>query len=234
MTKNDLSSSYADTPQSLEDLCAKTDYHFRDLRLLRRAVTHRSFRASDSYEQLEFLGDRVLALVIAQWLLESYPDAAEGELAKRHVALVNSDALRDVGQGIDLQPHLLFSRADKVASSNKNLAALPDAMEALLGALYLDGGLPVAEAFIKKHWADLLHVETAPSESKTRLQEFAQKRGLPLPVYEVISQDGPSHAPAFTVRVSLQGFESCEGSAKSKREAEKKAAACLLEILDRL
>ena len=222
---------YPQTDQSLDDLCVKMKYKFQDRELLRRALMHRSYCPTASYERLEFLGDRVLGLVIAQWLLEAYPDAAEGELTKRHVALVNTHVLRDVGRTLELKPHLLFSQFDKVASSKKNHAAVPDSMEALLGALYLDGGLAVVERFIKRFWNELLHIKTPPSESKTTLQEYAQKKGIPLPVYEIVSKTGPAHAPRFVARVMVEGFAPFEGSAASKREAEKRAASALLETV---
>lgn len=202
--------------------------------LLEQALVHPSLSgksgnkksAISPYERLEFLGDRVLGLVIAHWLYELYPDAKEGELAKRHAALVNRDALREIAREIGLEDALRLVHGE--ASARQNLAALSDAMEAVIGALYLDGGLGVAEAFIKSRWDVSIHEEKAPADPKTALQEWAQGKGLPLPLYKTIARSGPAHAPRFEIELTIKGCEKVTAVGGSKREAEKDAARLML------
>ncbi len=202
--------------------------------LLRDALTHPSLAGKKSlspYERLEFLGDRVLGLVIAEWLYALYPDAKEGELAKRHAALVNRDALKEVAEKIGLEEALSLAHGEAAGAGRKNLAALSDAMEAVIGALYLDGGLEAASRFIRAFWDSSIR-ENAPDDPKTALQEWAQGRGLPLPTYKIAERTGPAHAPHFRVEVSVKGLPSVQGEGDSKREAEKEAARILLKEIE--
>ncbi|TWB22079.1 RNAse III [Nitrospirillum amazonense] len=213
---------------------------FTEARHLLEAVTHPSVAgigrgpraATGHYERLEFLGDRVLGLVIAQWLLERFPEENEGGLAKRHTALVRAEALAGVAETLDLGRYLRLAPGESDAGGRTKPAILADACEAVIGALYLDGGLDVAGAFIRKHWAGRIDAaEQPPVEPKTALQEWALARGLPLPVYEQVGRTGLDHEPVFTVRVAVQGKGSEAASGPSKRAAEKAAA---LEMLKRL
>lgn len=225
------------TPQEeprLEILARKWGHVFARPELLRAALTHPSLagqsgkkHAASPYERLEFLGDRVLGLVIAAWLYELYPDAKEGELAKRHAALVNRDALRAVAEEIGLEDALCLAPGDGAA--RQNLAALSDATEAVIGALYLDGGLAAAEKFIRRLWHASIHEENTPADPKTALQEWAQGRGLPLPDYKTVAHTGPAHAPQFRIELSLKGRKPVSAEGASKREAEKEAARLMLE-----
>ncbi|HYD31513.1 MAG TPA: ribonuclease III, partial [Azospirillaceae bacterium] len=188
-----------DTPGDLAELARAVEHRFRDEGLLAAAVTHPSMTglertgpaAATTYERLEFLGDRVLGLVVAHWLLERYPAEREGDLAKRHAGLVRREALSRVAQAIDLGRRLRLAPGEAEGGGRSNHTILADACEAVIGALYLDGGLEVASRFIRARWAPLLDdVGAPPLESKTALQEWAQARGLPLPVYETLSQSG--------------------------------------------
>lgn len=220
-----------------EELAKKLGHAFKDIALLEAALTHPSLAASPSrkkagasaYERLEFLGDRVLGLVIAGWLYQLFPAAAEGELAKRHAALVNRDALKLVAQQLDLHRYLRVTQGEGAKGQRQNLAALSDATEAVIGALYLDGGLPPAEAFIRQYWEQSIHAKAAPADPKTVLQEWAQGRGLPLPVYKIVDRTGPAHAPVFMIEVSVTGYPPVQRKGESKREAEKAAAQTLFE-----
>jgi ribonuclease-3 len=219
-----------------EELAARLGYEFKTSQLLQDALTHPSlagFRQRKKgpmpYERLEFLGDRVLGLVIAEWLYEKYPDASEGEMAKRHAALVNREALRVVAIEIGLGHYLRLARGEEASGERKNLATLPDAMEALLGALYLDGGLKAAGAFIHRYWQKEIAIEEAPADPKTSLQEWVQAQGLPLPQYKVVSHSGPAHAPKFVIEVSVKGHAPAVAEGNSKREAQKAAAEKLLK-----
>jgi len=181
------------------------------------------------YERLEFLGDRVLGLVTAEWLYEKFPEASEGELAKRHAALVNRDALRMVAIEIGLGQHIRLAHGEEANAERKNLATLPDAMEAVIGAIYLDGGLKAAAAFIHRYWQKDIAVANAPADPKTTLQEWAQGQGLPLPQYKVIKNTGPAHAPKFVIEVIVKGHPPATAEGHSKREAQKAAAQLLLQ-----
>ena len=218
-------------------LAERLGHHFAKPDLLEQALTHPSLSGSTTsrkkgavdYERLEFLGDRVLGLVIAEWLYEKYPAAREGELAKRHAALVNRDALRLVADEIGLGPYLRLAGGEKPGSARKNLATLPDALEAVIGALYCDGGLNAAGDFIHRFWQKDIAILETPEDPKTMLQEWAQGQGLPLPHYKVIEHSGPAHAPKFIIEASVKGHPSTIAEGNSKREAEKTAAAQLLQ-----
>jgi len=228
-----------DTDFKLEALSKRLGHMFRRPALLRDALTHPSLaggsdqKAYSPYERLEFLGDRVLGLVVADWLYKLYPHAKEGELAKRHAALVNRDALREVANVIHLEEALRLAHGEEATADRKNLAALSDATEAVIGALYLDAGLGVATDFIKTYWEPSIHSKRAPAEPKTSLQEWAQGRGLPLPTYRIVSRSGPAHAPEFEVEVAVKGLTPLVAQGHSKREAEKAAALLLLQEIQK-
>jgi len=221
-------------PIDFSALAEKLGHVFRDPTLLHDALTHPSLSGTKSrsalspYERLEFLGDRVLGLVIAHWLYQLYPQADEGEMAKRHASLVNRDALKDIAHEIRLESHLRLAGGEETNAPRKNLAALSDAMEGIIGALYLDGGLDVADHFIKRYWEKTIKAESTPADPKTALQEYAQGKALPLPVYKVVERSGPPHAPKFTISVQVTGFPPVTADGGSKREAEKAAAQSLL------
>jgi ribonuclease-3 len=199
--------------------------------LLDEALTHASAtrRRSRGYERLEFLGDRVLGLVIAHTLLETFPKEREGDIAKRHASLVSRDALVDVAKAIGLGQHIRLSKGEADAGSRASEAVLADVMEAVIAALYLDGGLEAARRFITAHWQKLIDADVAPPrDAKTRLQEWAQARGLGLPTYTETSATGPAHAPERTIEVRIPGHPPAVGTGRSKREAEQTAAASLL------
>ena len=213
-------------------------HQFKRPDLLREALTHRSAvsgsgrgRKSPSNERLEFIGDRVLGLAMAEWLAERFPKEQEGELGRRLAYLVSQPVLATVAETAGLGAVLSVSPGEAKAGVAKRATVLADALEATLGALYLDGGLGVARLFVRRVWNDAM-VEQAdpPKDAKTALQEWAQKRGQTLPLYEVTGQSGPPHAPAFTVTVTV-GSADASGSAGNKRAAEQRAAEALLARL---
>ena len=184
------------------------------------------------YERLEFLGDRVLGLVIADLLWRGFEDEQEGPLTRRLTHLVRRDALARVAAAIGLDRHLRLSPAEAAAGAARNPGILADVLEAVIAAIYLDGGFPAATAFIERFWEPLItEMEAPPSDAKTELQEWAQARGLKLPAYELIATSGPDHAPHFTVSVRVAGQEEASATASSKRAAETGAAAALLDRL---
>lgn len=209
-------------------------YAFSTPALLDEALTHRSAapRRAEGYERLEFLGDRVLALVVTDMLLAAFPDEQEGALARRLAALVRQETLADVARDIGLGLHIRLSRSEADSGGRENNAILADVCEAVIAAIYSDGGLDSVRPFIEHHWAGRLAAAIAPpQDAKTALQEWAQGRGLPLPEYSVVSRKGPDHAPAFTVSVSVEGQTAAEGTGASKRAAEQIAASRLMETV---
>ena len=198
------------------------------------ALTHASVpNIKNNNERLEFLGDRVLGLVTSELLYRSFPDEKEGDLAKRLTALVRRAALALVAEKLSLGSYMRLSTGELKAGGVQKETILADAVEALIGAIYLDGGLEAARKFIHAHWETMLASgEAPPEDAKTRLQEWAQAQGLPLPHYRVLSRTGADHSPVFEVEVKVEGQGSAKGSASSKRAAEKLAATTLLEKIE--
>lgn len=214
----------------LKALEGRLGHQFRKPELLVRAVTHSSISSPTrpDNQRLEFLGDRVLGLVIAETLFHSRNEA-EGDLARRLAHLVKRDALAEIAKTLHLGEYIVFAKNDQKDNHRLNANILADAMEAVIAALYLDGGLTAAQGFIQHFWQDLLTARSAPpTDNKTKLQEWALGRGLPLPAYDVVSQDGPPHAPVFDVAVRVDGYGSATGRGPSKKVAEQGAAAAML------
>jgi len=213
-------------------------YNFIRPSLLEEALTHPSamnHHKGDAvaYERLEFLGDRVLGLVIAEMLLKRNPNEAEGDIAKRHTALVRGETLTIIAENIGLGESLLLSSGEHKTGGRYKAAVLADAMEALIGAIYLDGGLEAAQELILREWNDIANsIETPPQDPKTILQEWVQEKSLPLPKYELVSKTGFEHEPVFEMRVSVEGFKDVMASSTSKRRAEKKAAEQMLKNIE--
>jgi ribonuclease-3 len=209
-------------------------HEFADPELLRRALRHSSAAQSaqgsgPDNERLEFLGDRVLGLVIADMLLKAFPGEEEGKLARRFNALVRRETCAAVAREIDLGAVLVLGKAEVQSGGQKKETILADACEAVLAALYLDGGLAAASRFIHRLWGPRLQDMTAPPrDPKTLLQEWAQGRGLPHPQYRIIGRSGPDHAPDFEVEVNVRGFAPTTGQGASKRRAEQNAARSML------
>ncbi len=210
----------------LEDVIG---HRFADATLLETALTHASRGNAANYERLEFLGDRVLSLVIAELIYKAYPAETEGDLARRHAVLVQAETLAGIARALDLGSCMRFSDAERAAGGAANENILADGFEALIGALYLDAGLEPCARLIAGLWQEPLRTMTAPPrDSKTALQEWAQGRGLKLPVYSVAVREGPDHAPLFHVDVAVEGFAPARAQGSSRRAAEKEAARLLL------
>ena len=211
-------------------------YRFTDIRLLEEAMTHpsalpgRGGSASDfGYERLEFLGDRVLGLCVAAMLFRHFPNENEGELARRHAALVRREALARIAVQLGIEAALVLSKGEEDCGGRRNQTILADACEAVLGAIYADGGLADADRLVRHYWTPLMaEALNPPKDGKTALQEWAQGLGKPLPVYRVLKTEGPSHDPSFLVSVEVEGVEPATGQGSSKRAAEQAAAAVLL------
>ncbi|SEM97043.1 ribonuclease III [Palleronia pelagia] len=210
-------------------------HHFRDPELLIRALTHSSIGSPTrpDNQRLEFLGDRVLGLVMAEALLTADPDAPEGQLAPRFNALVRKETCAAVARDCDLGAVLRLGRSEMISGGRRKEALLGDAMEAVIAAVYRDGGLEAARKIILRHWSKRLEtVEADSRDAKTALQEWAQARKLPPPSYVEVGRSGPDHAPVFTIEARLETGQSARAEAPSKRGAEQQAAAALLDRLE--
>lgn len=212
-------------------------YSFRDSKILLEALTHRGAisgganTSGPANERLEFLGDRVLGLVIAETLLKEFPREEEGALATRLAVLVSAPVCGRVAQGLGLADHMKMASGQR--ADDAHTTVLADACEAVIGALYLDGGLDAARVFIVAKWSEHIHADlTPPKDAKTALQEWAQARGLPLPVYRVVQETGPAHAPSFVMAVSVDGHPEKIGAGRTKRLATQEAATALLAVLE--
>jgi ribonuclease-3 len=218
----------------IEALQERLGYVFRDREGFMRALTHRSAVPGDrvaheSYQRHEFLGDRVLALVVADMLFKAYPKADEGDLARRLNQLVRRETCADVALELDLGSAVRLGVGERQSGGRRKEAILGDVAESIIAAIYLDGGLEQARAFIERYWRPRMEqLSGSLRDPKTMLQEWAQGRGLATPIYEAIDRTGPDHAPVFTVRVLITGGPTGEGQGKSKREAEQAAATVVL------
>ncbi|NUR13737.1 MAG: ribonuclease III [Bradyrhizobium sp.] len=209
----------------------KLGHELRDIHLFELALTHSSVR-SESYERLEFLGDRVLGLVIAHALYERYPNEPEGNLSKRFNGLVDRETCAENGRQIGVPALIRLGKQARDDGANQSGNVVGDVVEALIGALFLDGGMDAAERFILKLWEpDLSSQRRAPQHPKSALQELAAAKGVKAPVYEVIGRTGAHHAPKFTIRVSVPTLGEASAEGTSKQEAETAAAAALLSQL---
>jgi ribonuclease III len=211
---------------------ARIGHDFRRPELLIEALTHPSMATDADNQRLEFLGDRVLGLVVAEALLASDRSAAEGDLAPRLNALVRKETCAEVATALDLGAALRMGRSEMLTGGRRKTALLGDAMEAVIAAVYLDGGLASARALILREWQD--RIATAANvtrDAKTALQEWAQARGLPPPEYLDLDREGPDHAPLFSVAARLGDGSTAEGRAASKRAAQQAAAEALLARL---
>ena len=242
-------------PEALAGIERTIGWRFRKPALLREALTHRSaaheargggaggrhkrrpsqkgtgHKGQGSNERLEFIGDRVLGLLMAEWLIERYPEEQEGELGRRLAQLVSRPVLAGIAAELGFREALEVAAHEDRAGIRDAANVLADSVEAVLGATFLDGGLEPARAFVRSAWSGVMSGQTLPpKDSKTALQEWLLGRGMPLPAYVLEAAEGPSHAPRFTVRAEAAG-RSATGEAGTKRMAESLAASGLLEQL---
>ncbi|MER2607044.1 MAG: ribonuclease III [Siculibacillus sp.] len=217
---------------SLDEIEARIGHVFADRALLVRALTHTSAVTApgDSYQRLEFLGDRVLALTVAGMVYRAFPSADEGELARRLNALVKRETCADVALALGLGGVVRLGSGEAQSGGRTKAAILGDIAEAVIAAIYLDAGFAPASAFVERLWTERMMSARGPlRDAKTTLQEWLQGKGLPAPVYRLVSRSGPDHDPLFTIAVDIAGpVAGEEGSGRSKREAEQIAAARVL------
>jgi ribonuclease-3 len=219
----------------LSALESRLGHRFRDSGLAALALTHLSAQNSggqgraQSYQRLEFLGDRVLGVVIASQLYRAFPQASEGELSMRFAKLVRRETCAEIATLWDVGPHVALGLGEARGGGRKKAAILADVCESLICAVFVDGGFAAAEAVVLKAWGERITAEAEPArDAKTAVQEWAQSRALAPPRYEEVERSGPAHAPHFVMRVTLDGFEPEVGAASSKRAAEQAAAQAFL------
>jgi ribonuclease III len=229
-----LDRSMSRKAKSLDELETRIGHVFADKAILERALTHISAASpkqgrGGSYQRLEFLGDHVLGLAVSDMLYRAFPKADEGELSRRLADLVRRDTCADVARAIDLGAALKLGNSESNAGGRKRTATLADVCEALIGAVFIDGGYPAAAALIERLWRErMLKPPAQLRDAKTMLQEWAQGRGLPAPVYREVERTGPHHSPKFRVAVDISDKPPAEGLGTSKRAAEQAAAAAML------
>jgi ribonuclease-3 len=198
-------------------------------KLFERALTHGS-HSPDTYERLEFLGDRVLGLIIADWLFQRFPGEPEGKLSRRYNVLVARETCGEIGRALDLPRYIRLGNQAREDRANMSDNVVGDVVEAMIGAIYLDGGLARAEGFVKTQWGPFLDGQRkAPVHPKSALQEVAAEKKLGVPLYEQVARFGPHHAPRFRIKVSLGKHGEAEAEGASKQDAETAAASALLE-----
>ena len=216
------------------DFEKRIGYRFSNPALLEQALTHISAltgarNRAGSYQRLEFLGDHVLGLVVSDMLFRAFAKADEGEMSRRLADLVRKEACADVGRAIDLGAAIRLGASEANAGGRSRIAILADVCEAMIGAVFVDGGYPAAAALIERLWSERMRTPARPlRDSKTVLQEWAQARGLPTPAYREVERKGPDHNPEFRVTVELPNLAPAEGLGRSKRAAEQAAAAAML------
>lgn len=220
--------------KSTSALEERIGHRFADPTLLDHALTHVTAvsggrKRTESYQRLEFLGDHVLGLVISELLFRAFPKAEEGELSRRLADLVRKDACAVAARAMELGPHIRLGAGEVSSGGRRKNAILADVCEAVIGAVFLDGGYPAAAQLIERFWQERMFEPHRPlRDAKTILQEWAQGRGLPPPVYREKERRGPDHKPEFRVSVELPGIAATEGKGASKRDAEQAAAAAML------
>jgi ribonuclease-3 len=233
--KRSKSSKAAAAEAAIAATEARLGYKFSDSAVLATAFTHVSAlkpatrHRADSYQRLEFLGDRVLGLVVSDMLYRAYPRADEGELSKRLADLVRKESCAAVAKSLGLDDDIKLGMLKAVEGARLRIAVLGDVCEAVIGAIYVDGGYAAAQQFVERNWTERMRKHRRPlRDPKTALQEWAQAKGLPTPVYREVERTGPHHDPQFRVAVNLPGLEPAEGVGPNKRAAEKSAALAMI------
>jgi len=239
--RQDMGAKVVRLRDEFDELQARLEYRFRDRGLLEHALTHRSRAAEDASggvadnESLEFLGDAVLGLVVADVLFHQFPDYDEGQKSKIKASVVSTQSLAEHAARLRLGDHLILGRGEEKTGGRQKTALLADAYEAIIAALYLDGGLEAAEAFLRRELKEAIDegsVPTATRDCKSALQERLQALGRPLPEYRLLGEEGPDHRKTFNVEVAVAGEVLGTATGRAKKEAEQEAARLALQRLD--
>ena len=215
----------------IEFLEKKISYIFENKNIIKRALTHKSTGLSEHNEQYEFLGDRVLGLIISEILILKYIDLSEGNLDKIFSTLVNKDKCAEVATHIGLGEYLILGKTEIASEGKYKSGILADACEALIAAIYLDGGYSAAKGFINNNWQKSINsIDINFKDPKSALQEWSLKKFKKLPDYKIAKQEGPAHSPTFTVKVQFNDYKVAEAVSGNIKEAEKKAAIEFINI----
>jgi len=215
-----------------DNLMQRLGYQFSNIMLLEEALTHPSVSESRNYERLEFLGDSILSFVITTMLLEKFKTESEGDLAKRRASVINGKVLFTIANDLKINQELIISESEEKTDGRNNARNLENTIEAIIGAIYLDGGIAPCTKFIITHWTDSIDANVAPPvDDKTFLQEWSQDKGYGLPQYHLLAKSGPDHKPVFLVEVKVGNIPTVSASAPSKKEAEKNAAQKMIEYI---
>ena len=213
----------------LNNLQKKINIKFKDLNYLKKSITHKSYDSKNNNEKLEFLGDRVIGLIISKKLIDLYPDESEGLLDKRFAHLVNKKTCASISWEIGIKDFIMMGDQKKIIEKNDE-KILSDACEALIGAIYIDSGFEYVKEFVLRIWKnEIKKSNVIIVDSKTRLQEYSLKKFKKLPNYNLLSSKGPKHNPTFKISVSINNFKKFTGVGNSKQQAEQNAAAKLLK-----
>ena len=218
--------------KSIKELENIIKYNFKDKSLLSKALTHKSFNINNNNEKLEFLGDRVLGLVISKILLEKFPDEKEGTIDKKYANLVNKNTCANISKQLNLKKYLLLGVSFKNLDRSYD-KILSDSLEAIIGAIFFDGGLRSSEKFILKFWDRYIDQSVITLiDPKTKLQEYSLKKFKKLPKYTFFKKTGPQHQPIFKTEVEIPESKKISGTGSSKKNAQQNAAAKLIKVLD--
>ncbi|AAW70691.1 dsRNA-specific ribonuclease [Wolbachia endosymbiont strain TRS of Brugia malayi] len=230
----------ATSMEDLNDTISKIiNYRFKNDAILEEALTHPSLNKRNSknqienYERLEFLGDSILNMIVSAILFRLFPKEKEGALARRKTDLVCGNTIANVAKEIKLGNFIIMNNSERCNGGKRNLKNLENALEALIGAIYIDGGFANVKKFVTKHWEERAKgMLSLPQDPKTSLQEWTQKNKLPLPEYELMKQTGPAHSPEFTISICIENYGKVFACASSKKVAEQKAAELMLEKIN--
>lgn len=224
--------------RSSAGLIAELGHEFRQPELLEEALTHPSATEGEgcgkrNLERLEFLGDRVLGLIVARLLIDNFPEEKVGQIARRHAALVSAEALARIARALELGRYMKMSPGERQQGGADNSQALADCCEAVIAALYLDGGDEAAGRMIRRYWRPMMRESVRPPrDSKSTLQEWAQARALPLPVYTILRREGAAHEPLFNVECNVRGLPPARAEGRSRRTAEQAAARRMIDRIE--
>lgn len=221
--------------EDLNQLFKNISYKFKNIKLVEEALTHPSFskdKSVSNYQRLEFLGDTVLSMIIAKILMENYPKENEGQLSKRQAHLVCGDVIADIARKVDLGKFMKLSRGEIASGGRENKRNLENAMEALIGAIYMDSGLSACQKLVDKFWGDIIFKNIIPQDPVSSLQEIVQFKTKALPKYQISRTGGDEHKPIFTAIVEIDGIKYA-ANGNSKKEAQKNVATCVLEMMEK-
>ena len=229
---------YTLSQEAIKKISTILDYNFKNTDLISIALTHTSMSKYSkqimNYERLEFLGDAIITAIISDLLYRTFSQEKEGDLAKRRSELVNGERMAEIANKLKLNDYIIMTDSEKKAKTHENKRVMEDILESITGAIYYDGGFEAAEKFVVTHWVEYLDQESIPPISpKAALQEWAQKKGIPIPIYKLINTEGEAHNPTFTIKVEVKNLPPISAKDKNKKAAENVTASALLQYIEK-